>query len=133
MADIQNEPTGKVESQGKLTNQIGSVDERKKQFKCEICDYSSSQKGDLNRHVASVHEKKKPNKCETCDFSCFAKSHMKSHVVSVHENKRPFKCEICDYSSSLKGTLKNMSHQFMRKRSHLRVKYATTFVQKTDT
>ena len=47
MADIQNEPTGKVESQGKLTNQIGSVDERKKQFKCEICDYSSSQKATL--------------------------------------------------------------------------------------
>ena len=42
MADIQNEPkqTRKIESQGKLKNQIESVDETKIKFNCEICDYS---------------------------------------------------------------------------------------------
>ena len=56
MADIQKEPKGtrKVELQGNLTKHIASVDERKKQFHCEMCDYSSSKKGDLNRHVASA-------------------------------------------------------------------------------
>ena len=33
-----------------------------KSFKCEVCDYSWSQKKDLNRHVASVHEGNKPFK-----------------------------------------------------------------------
>jgi hypothetical protein len=50
--------------------------------------------------VASVHEGKKPFKCEVCDYSCSQKSIMKSHVVSAHEGKKPFKCNICDYRCS---------------------------------
>ena len=46
-------------------------------FKCEVCDYSCSQKGDLKKHVISVHEGKKPFKCEVCDYSCAKNSIMK--------------------------------------------------------
>ena len=60
------------------------VHEGKKQFKCDICDYSFSCKRDIIRHVASVHEGKKPFKCDICDYSCSQKNVMKSHVASVH-------------------------------------------------
>ena len=34
----------------KLAKHIAAVHERKKQFKCDICDYSSSKKNHMNRH-----------------------------------------------------------------------------------
>ena len=67
---------------------VFSVHEGKKQFKCEICDYSSSRKGNLKLHVASVHEKNIPFKCEMCDYSCSLKSSLQIHVASVHEAKK---------------------------------------------
>ena len=48
-------------------------------------------------HVVSVHEGKKPFRCNICDYSCSQKSNMKSHVTYVHEGQKPFKCDICDY------------------------------------
>ena len=56
----------------------------------------------MNRHVASVHERKKPFKCEICDFSASQKSVKDLHVAAVHEGKKPFKCENCDYRSASK-------------------------------
>ena len=53
-----------------------------------------------------VHEKKKPFKCDICDYSCSQKGNMKKHAESVHERKKSFKCDICDYSCSQKGTMK---------------------------
>ena len=41
---------------------IKSVQENKKPFKCKICDHSFSQKVQLKRHVVSVHGKKRPYK-----------------------------------------------------------------------
>ena len=38
---------------------VASAHEGKNTFKCDICDYSCSQKNDMNVHVASVHEGKK--------------------------------------------------------------------------
>ena len=38
----------------------------------------------MNRHIASVHEGKKPFKCDICDYSFSEKSSMNKHVKSVH-------------------------------------------------
>ena len=38
-------------------------------------------------HVSSVHERKKTFKCDICDYSFSQKSHLKIHVASVHEGK----------------------------------------------
>ena len=43
-----------------LEKHFASVHEGKKPFKCEVCDYRSSQKGGLKKHVALVHEEKIP-------------------------------------------------------------------------
>ena len=42
-------------------------------------------KGDLNKHVASVHKGKKPFKCDICDYSCSQKQQMKQHVEKKHD------------------------------------------------
>ena len=60
MENVQNKNPG---------DDIGiSAHEVKKPFKCEVCDYSYSQKGELKKHVVPVHE-------------------------SVHEGKKTFLCE----------------------------------------
>ena len=63
-----------------LAKHISAIHEGKKPFKCDICDYRSSQKGCMNTHVASVHEGKKPFKCDICDYRCSQKGYMKQHI-----------------------------------------------------
>ena len=45
----------------------------------------------MRKHVDIVHEKKKSFKCELCDYNCGQKGDMKKHVAIVHEKKKPFK------------------------------------------
>ena len=73
---------------------IASVHEGKKPFKCQICDYSCTQKTDMTHHVSFVHEKKEPFKCDICSYSCFLKHDIKKHLESVHEEKKSFKCDM---------------------------------------
>ena len=42
-----------------MNNDVATVHEGKKQFKCDICNTKFGIKSDLNRHVATVHEGKK--------------------------------------------------------------------------
>ena len=65
---------------------MASIHEKKKSFKCEICDYSCSPKGHMKEHVAAIHERKKQFKCDTCDYSFYYKGQMSAQV---HEQKRP--------------------------------------------
>ena len=58
------------------------------QFKCDICDYSTSQKQHMKAHIEAVHERKKPNKYSICDYSASQKQHLKTHIESVHERKK---------------------------------------------
>ena len=64
------------------------VHEKKKPFKCDICNYSCFQKCEIEKHQELVHEKKKPLRCDICDYSFFSKSSMKIHVESLNEKKR---------------------------------------------
>ena len=84
---------------------IDSVHERKKPFKCNICDASFAVKGNLKKHLASVHEGKKPFTCNFCDTSFREKGSLKKHTASVHERKKPFKCSVCDTSFAVRGNL----------------------------
>ena len=71
-----------------INQYIASVHEKKKPFKCNLCDSSFAQNDNLKVHIASVHEKEKYFKCTFCD-SCFAeKGCLKIHIASVHEGKK---------------------------------------------
>ena len=72
---------------------------RKKTFKCEICNYSCTQKEYIItyvhkrwsnlylRFVTTLHKKNKPFKI--CDSSCSQRGSMIHHVIAVHEKKMP--------------------------------------------
>ena len=56
----------------------------KNTFKCDICDYSYSEKRDMNRHIASVHEGQKPFNCDICEYKCSLNQQLKQHVTKKH-------------------------------------------------
>ena len=80
--------------------------EKKKSFKCEICNSHFTQKGKLKLHSSSVHEGKKQVRCEMCGKSFQQKTSLTRHIATVHEGKKPFKCDICDYSCSQQENMK---------------------------
>ena len=73
-----------------MKQHIEPAHERKKPFKCDVYDYSSSQKFHLNLYISSVHDQTKPFKYELCDYDCSRKSILKNHVAKVHERIIPF-------------------------------------------
>jgi len=52
----------------------------------EGCDYIARRKGDLVKHIQTVHEKIR-HKCEMCEFSCSDKFYLRRHVTAKHDTK----------------------------------------------
>jgi uncharacterized Zn-finger protein len=77
-----------------LTKHVSTVHEGKKPFKCDICDYSFSEKGSLNKHIKSVHDGNNRYKCEICEKTFSLMQSMKLHFSRVHEQKKPTR-KIC--------------------------------------
>ena len=61
---------------------------------------------DSDQQIVSQHAANKPFKCDICNYTFTQKGHMKIHIKSVHGNKKSFKCDICDNSYSIKSVLK---------------------------
>ena len=76
--------------------------ERKKNYECNLCQYSSPRRDVMNLHILSIHEGKKPYKCDLCTYACTRKCRLNEHFVTVHEGKKPFKCESCQKCFSRK-------------------------------
>ena len=79
---------------------------RKKQYKCNTCQFEFSRKALLNKHKKSVHEGIKPYKCSNCEYEAADKWHLNQHKRAVHERIKPHKCNNCDYETVEKGNLK---------------------------
>jgi len=88
-----------------LTHHIKSVHKKERHFKCDQCDYAASVKCNLTHHIQSVHGKKRDFKCHLCDYAASVKCNLTSHIRSVHEKKRDFKCNQCDYAATVKCNL----------------------------
>ena len=73
-----------------LNQNVATVHEENKQFKCDICNTNFRQKGNLDQHVATVHEGKKPFKCEICDINFGRKYHLNRHAATAHKGKKEF-------------------------------------------
>ena len=64
-----------------------------------------STKESLKSHVLSVHKKERPFKCNECQYSSSDNGKLKRHILSVHKGERLFKCNECDKGFSQKATL----------------------------
>ena len=62
-----------------------SGSEKRKPYKCDLCDKSFVLKYSLTSHVSIIHEEKKPFKCDRCDTTFAYKSVLDKHISSVHE------------------------------------------------
>jgi hypothetical protein len=86
-----------------------------KYFKCDTCNYSTTQRGHLNQHTNLVHLKVKNFKCTQCSYKCGTNQHLQMHILTVHLKRRDFQCDACDYStierSKLNKTEKASSHK----------------------
>ena len=62
---------------------MASVHEGKKNFRCDTCNASFSQKKGWNRHKPSFHEGKNPFECTICDTSFAYKHQMNGHIAPI--------------------------------------------------
>ena len=48
----------------------------------------------FEENIISVHDERKPFKCEICDAYFENNANLKKHAKSVHEAKKTFKCPV---------------------------------------
>ncbi|KAJ8913711.1 hypothetical protein NQ315_007428 [Exocentrus adspersus] len=99
----ETEPYKKIQSKDKSR--------RKKCFKCDLCGYTSNQRGNLNKHTL-IH--KHPweiewFKCDSCGFKAKQKLHLRRHVERIHKHSSEvewFQCDLCNAKFKQKPHLK---------------------------
>ncbi len=62
------------------------VQEKKKSFKCDLCDYSAFKLAKVKRHIECIHGKIKQHQYTICQ-KCFSrKSTLRNQIEVVHKN-----------------------------------------------
>jgi KRAB domain-containing zinc finger protein len=55
-----------------------------KEFKCDLCEYSSVQRSNLAEHVDTVHLKLRKFACDRCEARFARRYRLTKHVADVH-------------------------------------------------
>ena len=72
---------------------------KEKPFSCRVCGARFNQIANMSRHVASVHDKKRRFKCDVCDKGFYLKTSLQIHY-RIHTGEKPFTCHICGHAFS---------------------------------
>ena len=87
-----------------LKFKVESVHDKKKPFKCSVCDSRFAKKRQFNGHM-STHNFDRKFKCEICGYRFKQVHHLKDHNATVHlEGEKPFKCHLCETDFTLKNS-----------------------------
>jgi hypothetical protein len=100
-----------------------------KNFKCEICDYSTQNQARLKQHTNLVHLNMKNFKCTQCSSKFGTNSHLKSHINSTHKKIKKYWCDICDYSSYKREMLERHSNAVHLEKKEFNVTSVTRLSQ----
>ena len=77
-----------------------------KKFPCPYCNHSSITEVSLKVHIKLKHENVQSFKCKDCDYVCKRSDYLTRHVRSIHENVR-FQCHQCEYQATRKQYLES--------------------------
>ena len=105
-----------------ISVQTKEVYDKRRNYGCEECSYTTNLKSSLNRHWDAVHNLgDKKFKCEICPYTSAQRNYVRYHMASVHNFGETLRCDKCPYSSANKNTLKRhteMKHEKLN-RSHI--------------
>ncbi len=78
---------------------MNSIHLKRRDYKCDLCDFAATQKGGLEYHFKAKHTKEKPFACEECPYRCLAKATLQQHVKTKHRQVKRYLCPYCAYGS----------------------------------
>ena len=78
---VQNQPAPNNPN-SRLPNSQSTSNE--KQFKCDFCDKTFTQRRNQRAHIRTVHEKLKPFQCTHCGLTANRKFNLLSHIKKMH-------------------------------------------------
>ena len=68
--------------------------DKRKPYKCCVCDYTSLDVGLVTYHIATTHFKQKAHKCDKCDKTFALVGLLKKHKLT-HAKDEPCVCDHC--------------------------------------
>jgi len=86
-----------------------TLNQERKRFTCDRCEYSSDRKGNFERHIKMVHDQIKDFVCDRdgCKKAFSTKGHLNTHIKMVHDQIKDFVCDRdgCEMAFSTNGSL----------------------------
>ena len=89
----------------------------KKEYKCDLCSYSTKSSNLLKRHKIR-HIGKKPYKCDVCSYSTIFMSYLNRHKMQ-HTGEKSYKCDVCSYSTTRSNLLAEHKARHTGEKSYL--------------
>lgn len=80
-----------------------------KQFKCDFCDKSFTQRRNQRAHIRTVHEKLKPFQCTHCGLTANRKFNLLSHIKKMHGSALSADSAGAVIDTRLSGAISNTS------------------------
>lgn len=86
-----------------------TLNQKRKRFTCDRCEYSSDRKDKLNNHIKAVHDKIKDFFCDRddCKKAFSTNGDLQTHIKGVHDKIKDFVCDRddCEMAFSTNGNL----------------------------
>merc|ERR1712179_231150 len=101
--------------------------EKKKLYKCNLCQKGFVRGSYLKTHIESVHENKK-YKCKLCLKEFLWAKCLKIHIETIHEKTKNYECKSCKKIFNQVGNLKthiNNVHKQLRSKCKICQKLVT--------
>ena len=89
----------------------------KREYKCDVCRYSTVSSSLLKRHKKQ-HTENKPYKCDVCSYSTIFMSYLKRHKMQ-HTGEKPYKCDVCSYKTTRSNLLAEHQAKHTGEKSYL--------------
>ena len=88
-----------------MQDHIKSIHFNKRDFKCQLCEYSANISRSLKDHVRIVHINNKKYSCDSCPYLAYTNQALQDHIMSKHSKDKNFVCMECDKKFASRPTL----------------------------